>query len=318
MRRRGLLVLGLLACLASEPSGAASEESPKPFLWVVEGDTPVYMVGTFHAFDDRLTNLPKLVRDAAAASDVLLREVPNDTETGRKLNELIVPKDGKTVDQRLAPELYARLMKVMPLPEAGWKDLNLLGVLMLLGIREQFDGMRQGKKNMDARIEALFTDAQKPVEALETVEELTASGVSLSAEERVKRVAETVKQIEQMEREGRSPLRETLAAYLSGDLEKFVKKLDEGFDPKDALQVRLRKLDNDDRNARIVERLLAKTKANPRTSYFVMVGAGHFPRDGAAGAPGRQGEEGASVEARRRTAREEVAAWCVRRPDPVP
>ena len=77
------LAIGLspAAPVAALPSTAAAPAEPGPALWVVQdGDTTIFLFGTFHALDGRANWFSRSVRAAFDASDELILEtlVPED------------------------------------------------------------------------------------------------------------------------------------------------------------------------------------------------------------------------------------------------
>jgi uncharacterized protein YbaP (TraB family) len=59
---------------APAPAAESTKTKPLPFLWVVEGPTRIYLFGTIHLPDERIT-LPPAVKDAHAAADAVWGEL---------------------------------------------------------------------------------------------------------------------------------------------------------------------------------------------------------------------------------------------------
>ena len=77
----GLLLLclaGVTSTRAQTGDGASVRPTEKPFLWRVDGPAPSYLYGTVHVPDQRVLELPQVVRRALEAADVFNAEIPLD------------------------------------------------------------------------------------------------------------------------------------------------------------------------------------------------------------------------------------------------
>src|SRR6185295_13415884 len=82
-RTRSFVSLGLLVCFTCVLSLGAQvapqvRATEKPFLWRIDGAPPSYLYGTVHVPDQRVLELPEVVRRAFDASDVFNAEIPLD------------------------------------------------------------------------------------------------------------------------------------------------------------------------------------------------------------------------------------------------
>lgn len=146
--------------------------------------------------------------------------------------------------------------------------LQILDMLPQLAQRQPLDAM-------------LYTEAKKAgkkVAGLETVEEQLGIFEGLTEAEQATFLGTTVDMLEEMEKEGEGGMLEHLTRiYLSGDVDRLHALMVEQYDPEDPLQKKLMKALLDDRNVRMVERTLARTAQDPEKTYFVAVGAAHYP-----------------------------------------
>jgi hypothetical protein len=145
--------------------------------------------------------------------------------------------------------------------------VSLLDVLPLLATRTPMD-------------KQLLTDAKtagKKTGGLETVAEQMAVFDKVPAGTAAKVLDESIKELEKAHAEGKGPLDVLLDAYCSGDLEKLGAELEKLTTAEDPEVREFAKRLLKDRNVRMVDRMLERAKAAPDETYFVAVGAGHFP-----------------------------------------
>ena len=73
---------------------SAAAEASGPFLWRVEGPTPLYLFGTIHVPDDRVLTLPPSVVKAFTDSSAVYTEIPMDTATQMGVMGKVMLPDG--------------------------------------------------------------------------------------------------------------------------------------------------------------------------------------------------------------------------------
>jgi uncharacterized protein YbaP (TraB family) len=109
------------------------------------------------------------------------------------------------------------------------------------------------------------------------VEEQLGLFESLTAEEQAEMLAQALDAAERAEDEGTSSLDGLLDAYLHGDEAALLAAVErETAHAKPWLRAFFRRA-IEDRNQRMVERLLARVAAEPGRTWFVAVGAAHLP-----------------------------------------
>ncbi len=128
-RRRwiSLFVASLsLALLSSGATFAEEEKAPEkpkelvraPMMWVVEGDTTVYLVGTIHISEPRVHALLPEVEKAFELSDAVYTELAFDAASMGQLQMAFmtmgIMTDGKTLKDVLGEDLHDRAGKQMP------------------------------------------------------------------------------------------------------------------------------------------------------------------------------------------------------------
>ena len=126
----------------------------------------------------------------------------------------------------------------------------------------------------------LYTTAQgagKEVGGIETVEEQMRLFEQFNKDEQIAMLKSTLDGMDKARKEGRNPVDEMRKAYLSGDLAKLDKSLNEwmtGLDPK--LIARFMEVLLTRRNRVMAERIGEKLKSAPAKSQFFAIGAGHL------------------------------------------
>lgn len=111
MRHRlGAAIVGLLFVSASLPA-----QTGKNFLWKVEGEggSIAYLLGSLHVLTPEWYPLSSTINQAFADSKTLVEEVDIDETSDPTLMMSVISKamltDGKTLDQVVAPEVFAEV-----------------------------------------------------------------------------------------------------------------------------------------------------------------------------------------------------------------
>lgn len=112
-RRVRLLAAALLALCGVVLT--AAQEPPRHFLWTVRGEGPsvAYLLGSLHVLTPDFYPLPERIEQAFTASGTLVEEV--DLTEMESPDALMVAMrkaiftDGRTLEQVISPELYARV-----------------------------------------------------------------------------------------------------------------------------------------------------------------------------------------------------------------
>lgn len=284
-----LLVVGAVAPVFAEdappttPANPAEEKAPpkapKPFLWVIEGEPKIYLFGTIHVPDERVTTLPDVVKDALSESDVFWGEIESTAETQQKTQARTMLPAGKGLSTLLEKDVYERAgaflagkgysIKMFE-PFKVWAlavTLPILDILPQLAMTKPLDGQ-------------LYADMEKEgkeVGALETVEEQLGIFDAMTTEQQTKLLVSSLDQMEKSAKEDKPLMESLIELYLEGDAQKLHDLMYAEYDPTDELSAMLMKKLLDDRNVRMVDRLLERAAKAPDKTYFVAVGAAHFP-----------------------------------------
>lgn len=278
------LFVGLVLPLSvrADEGEAAVVEPPEPLLWVVEGEPTIYLFGTIHIPDPRVKNFSKVLKQAIASSDVLWTELDMSPAAQGRMQmtfmQTAVLTGGKTIEDVLPKDLYARLKAYL---ESKGQSIAMMSPLtpwfaaMTLQTLEILPQMAQGIA-LDAQLYADAAKAGKDVDGLETVDEQIGVFTSFTDDEQQKFLSATLDALEKA-REGEGLIEQLTKLYLQGSPALFQKLMYEEYDPEDPMQRKFMKLLIDDRNVRMVDRMLERSGKDPEKTYFVAVGTAHYP-----------------------------------------
>ena len=270
------LVLGVWLLL---PGSVWAGELPygRGLLWQVEAPNgrSSHVLGTFHTSDPRVLALPAPVVEALEGSETLAIEIVLTPQEQQAMALAAMLSDGRSLEQILGPELFARsaiAAQSYGLGAAQLRRFKPWGLLSLFAMPpEEIQRQQRGARALDFHLQDLAKSRGKQLVALETVAEQIDLFDSLSEEEQVMLLKSTLD-----EQENNPTLFEDLVAdYLARDLtsiQGMMTELSKDVDPE--FQARFVEQLIDERNRTMVERaepLLSRGKA------MIAVGALHLP-----------------------------------------
>ena len=260
-------------------SSVLAESIEKPFLWKIEGSEPSYLFGTIHLPDPRVTTFHPSVEKAFGKSDYVYTEIPLDKKDMLTQVSYLMLEGDTTILDLVPAELLSRvehqLQKINPAltiePFLKFKIWALATSLPLL--EQQLNN--SGAVPLDAQIYQRAQAEGKGVGGLETMQEQMHYFDSLTQDEEVKMLRDTVEFMEQAETAGTPIAEEFVTFYMQGDIDAFsklmVKYVKEDEFSKEFMQKILH-----NRNYILADRIAAKLKNDLNNTYFFAVGAGHF------------------------------------------
>lgn len=261
---------------AAEPAGAVRS----PLLWRVEGDIQVYLFGTIHIPDPRVTQLHPAVDQAFAESDVLITELKMDMTTmSAAAKAMLLPANQKlsgllTLEQRA--QLETELLAIHPQLKLArferFKPWALATQLAVLPIQLKHPGVPA----LDVQLAQRAEGESKATDALEQLDEQLGIFDGLTPSDQALLLAESLDGLAKARQSGVSLIDQLTDAYLGGDEQQIEALLKAVQGENKALNDRLAKALIDDRNRTMTSRLLAKMKAQPEQRFFVAVGAAHL------------------------------------------
>lgn len=271
-------VLGLLIFALSAAFVQGQAQGP-PFLWEISGPTTSYLFGTIHLPDQRVANLPVSVNRALEASESVITEIPLDTSSLMAQVSKLMLSGPRTLHQILPPALLQRTEKALQQINAAltiepfvrfkvWAIATMVPVL-----EKQLEN--PGVLPMDAQ---LYQQAQKQgrtVGSLETIDEQVRILDSLSEQEQVLMLRDTLDFLDEYRAQGIDMTDQLIDWYVRGDLSEFG-ELMVGYVGEEAFYEEFLDKVLYQRNYLMADRIEALLKENPNRSHFFAVGAGHY------------------------------------------
>jgi len=266
-------------------SGAAGKG---PFLWKVEGRTPLYLFGTIHVPDDRVLALPPSVVKAFDEASAVYTEIPMDSATQMGIMGKVMLPDGTQLSEVIGQPLYDRMTaaaeKTLGAEHAGmgamlgplFQRMKPWAAMSQLSLLEFLPEMMAGKQPLDSMLYAKAQSDGKKVGALETPDEQISVFESFSTREQIRMLELTLDEIERVKPGGRTQTQELIDAYLSGDMAVVSEVMEDAMAGDRALMARFRDIAITRRNNHMTERILALRREQPATVFFVAVGTAHY------------------------------------------
>jgi len=236
---------------------------------VAPGGAPCYLYGTMHSEDPRVLTLSTATQDAFERSPVFIMETVPDAQAVIRSMMTMVYTDGRGLAGVTGEPLYGRAVKALAelgMTEEAVKDFKPWAAATLLGMPKAETG-----EFLDIRLYKAAQASSKQVIGLETIEEQLAVFDSLSEQDQVALLRETLDARDQLT----EVFERLLGAYLARDLAGLALLGDEYLrqgDPE--LAARFRRAALEVRNQRMAERLGAHLRAG---GCFIAVGALHLP-----------------------------------------
>ncbi len=256
------------------------EPLKKPFLWKIKGKgiKDSYLYGTIHITDERVLALPEVVLDAIKDSDAVYTEVIFDSDLQIKAAQ-VMRLNNQTLEDLLPKEIYektADYFKSKRMHISMFSKIKIWGVFMTI---TSLEAPKQGgnKISLDVYISRLGSNQGKEIGGLEKPEEQFTIFDSLTLEEQIILLNNTLNDVEKNKNMKKGSLDDILEAYLSGDEDKISKVLQIGLNESDPLLNKINKELFIERNHKMTDRIIEKIKSNTDKSYFFTIGAGHYP-----------------------------------------
>jgi uncharacterized protein YbaP (TraB family) len=244
----------------------------KGLLWKIEGRgiEPAYLFGTIHLEDPRVTRLPQVVQEVFGSATGFLTEVDMHPAARASYSERMRLSQGASLQQYLDTPLYQRLVHILEteyaLPEDVLETLKPWAVFILLSRPPPVTG-----RVLDDLLHAQALQQGKPIEGLETVEELVAALDGLSLEDQVEILVDTVCNRDELV----GQLEELTTLYLQQDLAGML-AINAQPHQNEALFARLMERTLYQRNRRMALRIRDRLGDG---KVFIAVGALHLPGD---------------------------------------
>lgn len=229
---------------------------------------PSFLFGTIHVDDKRVKNLNTEVTRRFDGSKTLCLEILPDRENQVGVGRAMLLNSGQLLDEILGESLFNRLsLRLNKLGMTPLESIHLKpwAAMVVLSRPKSYGGYA-----LDEQLYQRGIHQYKKLCALETLQEQLAVFDSLSMQDQITLLKDTLDFLPVVHE-----LNEKLIqAYIKGDLDEIYRRSMELQSHDNSLNQRLMKALIDERNVRMVERML------PRLSHgrvFVAVGALHLP-----------------------------------------
>lgn len=282
------LLLALLAApvLAQEPAPPTKKPAPPvhTFLWKVEheGLATNYLFGTIHVPDDRIHALHPDVKAAMEQAGALIGELDlSDTkEMEKKITAAGTLPQGQSLKALLPEDLYQDLDELLTpygLRMALLDRLKPFMVSLTLAQLEIMQDALAGKQALDVRLFAVANHKGMKVGGVETIDEqVNALANTLTLEESVVALRETVDELKKAKERGTGVLERIMLAWLSGSERYLLALALESWDPEDPLDQRVQEALLYQRNRNMTARSAKLMRENPTTKHVFAFGTFHF------------------------------------------
>lgn len=270
----------IFVCFIAFSSYLAAESIQKPFLWKVESEASTsYLFGTIHLADKRVTSLHSSVEQAFKDSEYVYTEIPLDTSDMLAQVGYLLLEGEQTLADIVEPELLQRANNIVKginpaLTIGPFMKFKVWALATSLPLLEQ-QLANPGVLPLDAQLYQRAGSEGKGTGGIETIQEQLGYFDSLTQQEELKMLRDTIEFMEGADAEDQSLAEEFIQYYVRGDVDAFgelmIKYVKEDEFSKDFMKKILH-----DRNYIMADRILKKLKKNPERSYFFAVGAGHY------------------------------------------
>lgn len=269
---RGLrMAMPVLFCMLLSFAAGAAQRFEHGLLWEIQGDgaSPVYLFGTLHSEDERVTRLPMEVESALAASGRLVLEVDLNADALMSLGTGMLFGDGRTLDSVLDRNLYRRSVTAMAaqgVPEMIVERMKPWAVATTLMMPKVETGLFLDR----VLYERALARGMK-LEGLETAAEQLAVFEGLPLEQQVTLLVQALDQLDEFP----AMLEQLVQAYLRRDLAAMQRLSDESMaDTPRALAEGINARLLTERNQRMADRMRPYLEQG---GSFIAVGALHLP-----------------------------------------
>lgn len=235
---------------------------------------PSHVLGTMHATDERVVDLPASVREALVRSDRLVLEVVFGPGLKSEMTQSMILTDGRTLSSIVGPRLFSRTEVQMSRYGLAGPQINGLRpwavVLMLSLPPSEVLRQAQGHLMLDRTLQDYADRHGMPVYGLEEPSEQIAAFADMSETDQVALMDATITWNQRVDE-----IFETmLKIYLKGDLDRLhamSRELSAGADTRLAKLYENRLIDG--RNRHMADRSVPHLRAG---GAFIAVGALHL------------------------------------------
>lgn len=269
---RHLLWLTLLASAILPLVSLAGEvEHSQGLLWKIEksGQPASFLFGTVHSEDPRVLDLPDAVTQRLRSADVLVLEARLDQQAVAQSLSAMMFQDGRSLSEVLDPRLYQNAIEATAaygLPEAAADAMKPWAIAIMLATPRPETGVF-----LDVKLKRQAEARGTPVEGLETIGEQLDLLNSLSMEDQIILLRDTLEQLPVIP----AMHQHMIEAWLARDLGKLMTIYEQSMETgTESMAKKFDRILIQERNQRMVERMQPILKEG---NGFIAVGALHLP-----------------------------------------
>ncbi len=287
------LVPTITLLFAIAPLSVQAQEAPqhpvKPLLWKIEGNDlkkPSYLFGTIHLGGGALNKLHPTAEKAFEESQVLLTEIPMDAKTQLGMMIKLMRKDGKTLTESIGPDLNKQLDDELRAinPALSSKPFQPMCTWAIAASLPMLESQLTGATAVDKKLWDAAVKQGKKTDAMETADFQVGVFGSLTEEEQIIFLSETLRYMRKDRAEGKNSVKELTDAYIQGDADLIKKLIEKSF--KEMLEGPHKELGEKffdklltQRDKSMAATIAEKLKASPDTVHFFAAGTAHFTGD---------------------------------------
>ena len=253
-------------------SSAFAETFERGILWKIEreGYATSYLLGTAHVSDERVVSLTPEIQQAFDQSDIFVSEITMNIGVAGELLRYAFLPNNETLAMHLTDEQLQDLDRLIrqERPDLLASYLRMQPVFLAISLSVPVEENPLALV-LDAKLQYLAVKQKKQIRALESPTEQIEALFSLSFDQEVQMLVDTVSEFDTIE----PLLNELLDRYVARDL-KGVASLSREYAGDDPVLKAFMKTLIDDRNLRMLQRL--KPLLN-QGKVFAAVGAAHLP-----------------------------------------
>lgn len=267
----------LLLLLQPLQAGAETLLHGQGLLWKIEreGKPIAHLFGTIHLSDPKILDLPRPVARAFRAAQSLSIEVILDDGAMQRIGAAMMLPQEQRLQDIVPPDLFqqaAAAAEPLGLQPVHLSRLKPWAVAMLISApANEVKNRGTGKPALDVWLMERARERNKPVYGLETLAEQVGAFDAMSAEDQVVHLRSAIIPLAEKER----MLAAMKDAYLRRDLDGLLRASRQEEKAGDrAMRERVERRLLDDRNSRMVERMLPRFDEG---GAFIAIGAAHLP-----------------------------------------
>ena len=277
------LILVAAAYIIIKPDSPEINNSAtsKPFLWKIDGENPSYLFGSIHLTGEDLLTLPDVVEEAIDDADYVFTEIKLDDATAMLSAQAVSLGTGETLQGLLPANVEDKLdnyLETKGLSITVFSSFKIWSVATTITLLDDIQELAVSP-SLDQYLWNLGEEKGKIMGGLETVEEQLNIFDSLTVDEQVILLNETLDMLIENEEQGISLLDTMKEAYINGDIEVLHNMLIADYDEENPLDVKLWDQLITDRNTNMVFRIKENITNNPDDQFFFIIGAGHYYGD---------------------------------------